>query len=303
MAVGGFPIDLVSDAPGYLTSRRYLDQCEKMKQTLDDLLQKRSLLTKRIKSLKAQSRSLQAKRNRWRWVPFSESFLKARNEKLQETMRVIRSEVDAVEAQFDPLYLNVNVSLRHGVRSKHDALCAAFSSLVHAHRLWDVVESEHVDKVTARSFASSSIERKDVHFDESSFSVVRSELSVLHLSNANGADIYFYPTFILVGDHESQFALMHYADVSLKSQDVTFVEQESIPGDARVVGNTWAKVNKDGTPDRRFKGNYEIPIVEYELLTIESPTGLREAYLVSNSAVARAFAKAFDAYKRELLTK
>lgn len=58
-----------------------------------------------------------------------------------------------------------------------------------------------------------------------------------------------------------------------------FIEEAPIPPDSQVVGRTWAKVNKDGTPDRRFKGNYEIPIVGYGRLTMTSTTGLNEEVL------------------------
>jgi hypothetical protein len=61
----------------------------------------------------------------------------------------------------------------------------------------------------------------------------------------------------------------------------------AIPADSPVVGHTWWKANKDGSPDRRFKGNFRIPIVQYGMLTLKSPTGLNEAYLISNAPVLR----------------
>jgi hypothetical protein len=52
-----------------------------------------------------------------------------------------------------------------------------------------------------------------------------------------------------------------------------------VPGDAKVVGHTWLKASKDGSPDRRLTDNYQIPIVAYAFLTLKSWVGLIAASL------------------------
>lgn len=44
--------------------------------------------------------------------------------------------------------------------------------------------------------------------------------------------------------------------------------------DAEQMGSTWEKVNKDGSPDLRFVGNREIPIMKYGEIRIQSKSGL-----------------------------
>ena len=77
---------------------------------------------------------------------------------------------------------------------------------------------------------------------------------------------------------------------------VGFHENESVPSDSRVVGHTWLKANKDGSPDRRFADNYQIPIAECGRLRITSGTGLNEEYMVSSASVAVEFAKAWTEF-------
>jgi Bacterial SH3 domain len=79
-----------------------------------------------------------------------------------------------------------------------------------------------------------------------------------------------------------------------------FIEEEALPSDAEVIGRTWKKANKDGSPDRRFANNYEIPIVRYGELRLKSATGINEAYLLSDAAAAEAFAATMSAYQAEL---
>lgn len=93
------------------------------------------------------------------------------------------------------------------------------------------------------------------------------------------------------------FALIDTLDVELSFRQLRFIEEEPIPADSAVVGQTWAKVNKDGSPDRRFKGNYQIPIVGYGILAFCSASGLREEYVCSNPALAERFAEAWSRFR------
>jgi hypothetical protein len=79
-----------------------------------------------------------------------------------------------------------------------------------------------------------------------------------------------------------------------------FQETEGVPTDSRTVGETWAKVNKDGSPDHRFANNYRIPIVEYGRLSFHSAAGMNEEYLFSNFTKVQLFAKAFSAHQASL---
>jgi DNA-directed RNA polymerase subunit RPC12/RpoP len=63
-----------------------------------------------------------------------------------------------------------------------------------------------------------------------------------------------------------------------------------------VVGQTWAKINKDGTRDKRFADNYEIPIALYGELTLKSDTGLWEKFLFSNPEKMERFVESWSAF-------
>ncbi|TDE35441.1 hypothetical protein E1B25_17530 [Antarcticimicrobium sediminis] len=39
---------------------------------------------------------------------------------------------------------------------------------------------------------------------------------------------------------------------------------EAAPSDATMVGQTWKYVNKNGSPDRRFKDNRQLPICLFQ---------------------------------------
>lgn len=57
--------------------------------------------------------------------------------------------------------------------------------------------------------------------------------------------------------------LVDYKDFNISVSSSNFCENEKVPRDARVVGTTWQYVNANGTPDRRYKNNRQIPICLY----------------------------------------
>ncbi len=78
---------------------------------------------------------------------------------------------------------------------------------------------------------------------------------------------------------------------------VRFIETGTVPADSKIIDRTWAKVNKNGTPDKRFKDNYEIPVVRYGNIALQTSTGLNEEYEFSNYEFAEAFANSFLSYQ------
>lgn len=69
-----------------------------------------------------------------------------------------------------------------------------------------------------------------------------------------------------------------------------FIEEEGVPSDSQVVGHTWRFVNKNGSPDRRFKDNRQLPIAQYEELQLTSTQGIQELFQFSRVGAAEAFA-------------
>ena len=114
--------------------------------------------------------------------------------------------------------------------------------------------------------------------------------------NQNGSNIYIYPGFAALFDNKENFGLIEIDELNLTFESMNFLETEKIPKDSKIVGETWAKVNKDGTPDRRFKDNYKIPIARYGELTFKSTTGVFEVFLFSNEEYSEEFAKSYNNY-------
>lgn len=212
--------------------------------------------------------------------------INAQKEALKEAQIVINNSAVTIDIQFDD-----------PSKRKYDQLYHSFKNLTTAHKVWDITGAHFQDRVAARSSASTLVNRKDAKISFKSLPIITSNYEAIYFQNVNGADLYFYPTFILMYRNDQNFAIIGFDELNITFSAVSFTETSSVPRDSKVIRKTWAKVNKNGTPDKRFKSNYQIPVVQYARLRFSSGNGVNEEYQISNFEFAQEFANVFQEYK------
>lgn len=100
--------------------------------------------------------------------------------------------------------------------------------------------------------------------------------------------MHFFPDRVLVED-PAGIGAISYRDLSVEVIPTRFIEERPVPSDTEVVAQTWRYVNRNGSPDRRFKNNRMIPVCQYAYIHFSSPSGLNERIMVSRPAVAQYF--------------
>lgn len=189
--------------------------------------------------------------------------------------------------------LQTDIDIPDEVSRAFNLMCDEFARMANSNRIWDTVGQRSTNRALERTSATRTIDRKPVTFQLNRCDIIESKWNVPHLENANGGDIYFFPAFSVYFISTDSFSLLEYKDIRLDYSPQKFIEEEGVPNDTVVVGNTWKKTNKDGTPDKRFKDNHQIPVAQYGKITIKSTTGMNEEYMVSNAESAKAFALAW----------
>jgi hypothetical protein len=97
---------------------------------------------------------------------------------------------------------------------------------------------------------------------------------------AGRQSLYLFPDRMLVYERQ-RVGAVRYDELEAVAGQTRFIEEDRVPTDARVVGQTWRYVNKSGGPDRRFSDNRELPVVLYGELSLRSRTGLNERFQYS----------------------
>jgi hypothetical protein len=109
--------------------------------------------------------------------------------------------------------------------------------------------------------------------------------------------LYFFPEAVLIYRRE-RYEGISYKSFKVDFSPARFFEEEAVPEDAEIVDRTWRYTREDGSPDRRYVPNPQIPVVLYGLLQITGPSGLDVHLQVSNTTAAARFARAFGARVR-----
>jgi hypothetical protein len=170
----------------------------------------------------------------------------------------------------------------------------AFAELMKSEKIWDLTYAEDIDRVKARTTAKTVTKRTIVTLSERKIEFIKSDLPYLFLPNANGPDLFFYPTFLLLFKDNEKFGLFDLKEISGKFELTRYIEEEKVPGDTEIINYTWKKSNKDGSKDKRYNGNYQIPVVKYGDVSLTTETGLEEEYMFSNFEAFVEFGKAFQ---------
>lgn len=264
---------------------------ESLRETLESCLRERYDIRKEI--LRAEKA---LKRSRF-WLTLSRIFLIGffisffrRNKEEDEAY------IQELHQQLHDCVVDLDIHTDEDIFSAFADLSAAYEQLLSCGKVWDVTGWLKVDQLTTRSGIAEKMIRKPVALRFADPEIIRSRFKALHFQNANGGDMYLYPAFAVITSSSGFFGVKDIRELNISFQTHDYPEEGTVPEDAQIVGNTWAKVNKDGTPDRRFRDNYAIPVCRYGILHFTSSAGLNEIYCLSNAEKAADFNRAFSAY-------
>ena len=178
------------------------------------------------------------------------------------------------------LFYDLETDSQHDYQALHDA----FDVLRSSRRSWHIEAQGDAADRKRHAGATSLVRRKEVSLVKSSPPFVKTNIEVPAIPCGRQV-IYFFPDRLLVFQKDGVGAVA-YSDLEVERRTERFIEESVLSPDATVVDRTWKYVNKKGGPDRRFKGNMELPIALYEDLQFRSRSGLNELLQFSKAGVA-----------------
>jgi len=201
-----------------------------------------------------------------------------------------------LEEELQMCSVDVDVETDPDIRAQYENVESAFEEMSTCEAVWDISARLRPGDVQRRSHEAAALHRIPVAPGFANISALKTAVRALHFEDATGADLYFYPAFIVLVDGSGKFALMDLSEVRMAFSNMEFPETGALPSDAEVTGHTWFRANKDGSPDRRFNDNYEIPVCRYGVIEITGTNGLVEEFAFSNHDKVELFVQAFGAY-------
>jgi hypothetical protein len=200
------------------------------------------------------------------------------------------------------LLLVVSRSLKTKLTYKMDAtsterygvLVSAYAGILASKGAWLVSGEGNNDAFKARRSGGASINLSTEKVSASLKGPKTVKLNVKPPTLSTGSQtVAFLPDQLLV-KHRAHYATIPYSDLSVSTSTERMIAA-SAPSDAKLVDRTWEKVNKDGSPDKRFANNRQLGVYEFEHLSLSSAQGLRLEFQFSKPGCAEQFAEALHA--------
>jgi hypothetical protein len=235
-----------------------------------------------------------------RFFIFRPFFTKKRIDNLAAAIQQLGEAQAELEELLEAAVIDVDFGFGEATKSRYRQMVDAYGAVSRSDRIWDIPTSYDVNRYATRSAASESLKLKPVKFAVEPIEEFGSEFPAMRFGNVNGPDLFLMPGFLALRRPSGGLALIDMKDLSVDIAPTQFIEQGRRPSDADQVGEAWAKSNKDGSRDKRFKGNYAIPVMLYGGIRVSSRTGLNERFMVTNWKALNAFKAALTAYQKAL---
>lgn len=181
------------------------------------------------------------------------------------------------------------------IKQRYQALTLLFGSSY----VWTISSYKKVEYTRVNAGASTSIERSKPYISLGSppryLKIVNTDFKVYRVLTGKEEYIFLPDKILVVSGFE--VGTLKYNDIKIILEDFNFVETEATPSDAKFLYNTWQNVNNDGSPDRRFSYNRQIPVYQYKKVLLKSETGLNLHLMVSSLDKAERFKENWDNIK------
>lgn len=169
-----------------------------------------------------------------------------------------------------------------------------FNELFESHSAWYLSSKEKVDVGKYQAGASWLVKRTRLRVRYKTPPMLKTNILVPCLTSRK-CKFYFLPDRVLV-QKLAAVSVVRYANIQITQRNMKFIEDLAIPSDGKNAGRTWRFVNIDGTPDKRFRYNHELPVLLYSELNIKSKSGLNEVILFSKPNAGILLQKAMKTY-------
>lgn len=163
----------------------------------------------------------------------------------------------------------------------------AMGMLTNNRSIWQVNTIQANASRKTHAGASESVGRKIVKFQKKKPYFLKTDATCYHIKLLRD-NVFILPDRLIIKGKKG-WGAVDYSELHLGVGNVIFIESGGVPKDAQIVGHTWQYVNKNGTADKRFKNNRQLPKCNYGSIEFKSDTGLDIILYVSNIGNAQQF--------------
>ncbi len=178
-----------------------------------------------------------------------------------------------------------------------------FSALKTSKKLWVIETSQRVMNTKTNAGAGRNLTRSQLTLKKTK---ANRTIGFGVFSNApcfklkgKQCTILFLPCDIIIkkGKH---IVACSYENLEICTGTTNFIETDPVPKDATIIRYTWQFVNKDGSVDRRYANNRQLPVCQYGRIMLQAGDQIGVEIHVSNAAATANIGTAYRYYANYL---
>ena len=210
-----------------------------------------------------------------------------------QTLKNLKFQIAEAREAYEKCVLNLRCQLNQEQENRWNALRGVFAQ---DEVVWDITADHEPTEAFGEygRHVISNFTRCEISFGESELDVLKCETKALFLENANGANFFFYPNFVIMEQNNS-VAVLSPQELQISCARVNVLENH-LPEGAFACDQVWVRAKKNGERDLRYKDNAAVPVAEYVRLNLDTAKGVHESYLFGRIPFGESFVQALCLY-------
>ncbi len=219
---------------------------------------------------------------------------------LKEDVDNQKNTLERLTVLLENCYVNVDIDFDNEVSEKYEDAVRSYQRLSQTKFIWNVTNLQWENSYQSRAAYNFVYDRKKVLIIDNKSIEIKSKYKAFIFNSSEDRNYYIYPSFLLLFYQKDKIKIIDYKDFEIEYVPTNFVEEEFKPDDSLLLNYTWKRVNKNGSPDRRFSNNYQIPIFEYGIIKILIQGTIIDQFIFSNNKAAMEFYDKFSLFKKKI---
>lgn len=166
---------------------------------------------------------------------------------------------------------------------------STWMSLNQCHKMWQITQQATVSNRKVNAGAGRNINRNSLKFTNKLPYYIKTNVTCVVIPLKKEKLIMLPDKMLVV--RKNNVGVVSYENLHINVNGTRFIESEGVPRDSQILSYTWQYVNKNGSPDRRYSNNRQLPICLYAAILITSAEGLNVEIQCSNVSIAEEFSK------------
>lgn len=175
----------------------------------------------------------------------------------------------------------IDYDMTDEAKEELDTTNSLLAGIMESDAVWLVKEIEEFDEDSEASMRI--IDRSPINFYEGTDGSIETNATSYTLESSS-MKLIFLPDSLFIKEGNKMTALS-FSEINMDLSKAVFLEDEKVPKDATILGKTYEHTNKDGSPDKRYKENRQLNLVEYGVLSLEKSPGLEILIVFSDTVL------------------